>query len=92
MPDGKESYMSPLCFVQPNEKESIIIFGTGGETIPGNLYQAKLSDLLGNKLSKATIIASENEHGFIAPPVLADISGDGYYDIVAIPWKHRSCN
>jgi outer membrane protein assembly factor BamB len=84
MPDGKESYMSPLCFVQPGEQESTIIFGTGGETISGNLYQAKLSDLLQTKLSSATIIASENEHGFIAPPVLADISGDGYYDIVAI--------
>lgn len=84
MPDGKESYMSPLCFIQPGEKEHTIIFGTGGETISGNLYQAKLSDLLEKKLSNATIVASENEHGFIAPPVLADISGDGYYDIVAI--------
>jgi outer membrane protein assembly factor BamB len=84
MPDGKESYMSPLCFQQPGENEHNIIFGSGGETISGNLYQAKLSDLLKRKLSNATIIATENEHGFIAPPVLADISGDGYFDIIAI--------
>ncbi len=84
MPDGKESYMSPLCFVQPDQKEHLIIFGTGGETISGNLYQATLSDLMNKNLSNAKIIASENEHGFIAPPVLADINGDKYYDVVAI--------
>jgi outer membrane protein assembly factor BamB len=84
MPDGGESYMSPLCFAQPGEKEFIIVFGTGGETISGHLYAAKLSDLLETKLSKAKIIASEENHGFIAPPSLADISGDGYLDIIAI--------
>ena len=84
MPDGGESYMSPLCFVQPGEKEPLLIFGTGGETISGNLYVAKLSDLVHKKLSNAKIIASEKGHGFIAPAVLADITKDGHYDIVAI--------
>ena len=84
MPDGKESYMSPVCFAQPDSQDFTIIFGTGGETIAGNLYQARLSDLMSRKLSKAKIIASEKGHGFIAPPVLADISADGYIDIVAI--------
>lgn len=84
MPDGKESYMSPLCFSQPGTQDFTIIFGTGGETIGGNLYLAKLSDLMEKKLSRAKIIASEKGHGFIAPPVLADISQDGYFDVVAI--------
>ncbi len=84
MPDGKESYMSPLCYTQPDNQEPAIIFGTGGETISGNLYLARLSDLVNKKLSNARIIASEREHGFIAPPVLADITKDGYFDIVAI--------
>jgi outer membrane protein assembly factor BamB len=84
MPDGKESYMAPICFAQPGGKESIIIFGTGGETIDGHLYMARLSDLLEKKLCNAKIIASEEGHGFIAPPVLADISGDGYFDVIAI--------
>jgi len=84
MPDGKESYMSPLCFAQPGSQEFTLIFGTGGETIDGHLFMANLSDLMERKLANAKIIASEKGHGFIAPPVLADISRDGFFDIVAI--------
>ena len=84
MPDGRESYMSPLCFAQPGEREHLIIFGTGGETISGTLYQATLSDLMGRNLGNAMAIASEKGHGFIAPPVMADVNDDGYYDVVAI--------
>ncbi len=84
MPDGKEAYMPPLFFVSTESNEPQIIFGTGGETISGHLYLAKLSDLLERKLSNAKIIASEEGHGFIAPAVLADISEDGIPDIMAI--------
>lgn len=84
MPDGKESYMPPLCLAQPGSEDTAIIFGTGGETIAGNLYMARLSDLVKGKLANAKVIASEEGHGFIAPPSLADISQDGYLDIVAI--------
>jgi hypothetical protein len=84
MPDGKESYMSPLCFLQPNSKEPTIIFGSGGETISGSLYMGTLANLLNRRLSDCKVIASETGHGFIAPPSAADINGDGYYDIIAI--------
>ncbi len=84
MPDGRESYMSPVCFKQPNEPEWNILFGTGGETIDGNLYLAKLPDLMQRKLARAQVIASEKGHGFIAPPVVVDITDDGIQDIVAI--------
>ena len=84
MPDGGESYMSPLCFSQKESIDPVIIFGTGGETISGHLYRAKLSDLISGKLSNASVIASETGHGFIAPPTAADITRDGWIDIIAI--------
>lgn len=84
MPDGKESYMSPIGYQEPDSDQFILLFGTGGETISGNLYKSTLSDLMQKKIYRAKILASEKGHGFIAPPVLADISGDKYPDIVAI--------
>ena len=84
MPDGKESYMSPLYFKQPITNEEFIVFGSGGETVSGNLYLISLSNLMNDKLSQAEIIASEVGHGFIAPPSIADINKDGFYDVIAI--------
>lgn len=83
MPDGKESYMPPIYFKQPDGKEKIV-FGTGGETISGNLYLADLQDLKNTKLSNSQIIASETDHGFIAPTVAVDINADGFQDLIAI--------
>ncbi len=84
MPDGKESYMSPISYALASSPSPYIIFGTGGETVPGNLYLTTLNQLMQGTLEQATIIASETEHGFIAPPSLADINDDGMVDILAI--------
>ena len=84
MPDGKESYMSPVCFAQPGSDLMQIVFGSGGETISGSLYIVGLADLMANDISGAKVLVSETGHGFIASPVIADISGDGFYDIVTI--------
>lgn len=84
MPDGKESYMTPLCFQQPGSDELYIVYGTGGETIDGNLYISSVSQLMSKKLSQSTLIAAEKGHGFIAPALIADINKDDYFDIIAI--------
>lgn len=85
MPDGKESYLTPTYhdFDQDGTKE--ILFGTGGETITGALYLTDEKALLANDISKAKkLMEINNQHGFIAPPVVVDITADGIKDIVAL--------
>ena len=82
-PDGGESYTPPLYFVQPNGKE-YIVFGTGGETLDGSLYVTTLQDLRKGNIEQSRLLVSEKNHGYIAPPVAADINLDGFFDIVAI--------
>lgn len=83
MPDGKETYMSPVAFkLHEDDQDLTILFGTGGETIGGSLYRTTLSELMKGDLSGAKQLLSSEKSGFIAPPVLADINRNGYYDIV----------
>ena len=83
MPDGNETYMTPI-YVEQEDGSKVIVFGTGGETFSGNLYITRLEDLLNNDLSKSKVIASEKSHGFISPPVFVDVTDDNIFDIIAI--------
>jgi outer membrane protein assembly factor BamB len=82
VPDGKETYMSlVISKLSKEDKDFTIIFGTGGETIGGNLYRTTLADVMKQDISGATILYSSKNKGFIAPPVLCDLNLDGYLDI-----------
>ncbi|MCY7356830.1 MAG: hypothetical protein LH609_05060, partial [Rudanella sp.] len=81
MPDGKETYLSPVV-ADFGGGELWVIFGTGGETIGGGLYKVRLADVLRGDVSRAELLASSATKGFIAPPVLVDITADGVYDII----------
>ncbi|MEX1239274.1 MAG: PQQ-binding-like beta-propeller repeat protein, partial [Cyclobacteriaceae bacterium] len=83
MPDGKEIYMSIVVADFNGDGKLSLIYGTGGETLSGSLYKASLDDVMRNDLSRSTILEAGQEKGFVAPPVLADITGDGVHDIVA---------
>lgn len=83
MPDGKETYMSPIIHDFHKNNKPDIIIGTGGESLPGELFRIKYEDLLTEKLSDTISLAVGQEKGFIAPPVLADINADGVLDIIA---------
>ncbi|MDW3648585.1 MAG: FG-GAP-like repeat-containing protein [Bacteroidia bacterium] len=89
MPDGKESYMSPLLYQFEEEGDLKVIFGTGGETIGGSLYILSLDDLMKSDISGAMALYKEAEHGYIAPPVLADINNDGIKEIISISHNGR---
>jgi outer membrane protein assembly factor BamB len=84
MPDGKEIYMSvAIDFDSTSPLTSKFIFGTGGETISGNLYVADLQMLLNDNLDEAVKLAEGGAKGFIAPPVWVDLNLDGIRDVVS---------
>lgn len=84
MPDGKETYFSVVVSkLSKDDSEYTVIFGTGGETIGGNLYRTTLKDVMKQDISGATMLAHSEHKGFIAPPVLCDLNLDGCLDIVA---------
>lgn len=82
MPDGKEIYMSVTVSENAQKGDIEIIFGTGGETIGGNLYVDYLSSVLKGDLSGAKILHSSESKGYISPVARADFNNDGMLDIV----------
>lgn len=82
-PDGKEIYMSITVVEAPDGKDHEIFFGTGGETIGGNLYVTYLSDLMRGDLSGAKLLDSSRDKGYIGPASRVDLTGDGITDVVS---------
>lgn len=83
MPDSAETYMSPVVGALAAGEPQTVIFGTGGETLGGNLYRVPLAALMRQDLSSAQVLATSAEKGFIGPPVLVDLNQDGWRDVVA---------
>lgn len=83
MPDEHEIYMSAVVDMNlENPLASKIIYGTGGETTPGNLFVGTLDMVLKGNLGASQKLADGFEKGFIAPPAWVDINEDGIRDIV----------
>lgn len=96
MPDGKETYFSPLLLEDGDSLNPWIIFGSGGETVHGSLWKIPLASLMQNSLTSATPILSGMGKGLIAVPSLVDINLDGREDlivprhnaaVIALDWK-----
>ncbi len=84
-PDGKETYMSPIVYAPSPGDIPYILFGTGGETFPGALWRAPLTELQAGDLSNAQQLTTTRSYkGVIAPPSLADLNLDGITDIVTV--------
>jgi outer membrane protein assembly factor BamB len=81
MPDGAETYMTPL--VHNNGQEDVLLVGTGGETLPGSLWSLPLASFdAAPETAEWQLVLSGDGRGIMAPPVLADLNNDGILDIV----------
>lgn len=84
MPDGRETYCSPVVSDVAGNGTLHVVFGSGGETINGSLWMAELvNDVMSNDLSNAIELVHTPDFGFVAPPAIADLNMDGRFDIVA---------
>jgi len=88
MPDGKETYLSPVIF--DDGARLNVLFGTGGETIPGDFFITPLSDLLDHTIEEHQVLVSGLDKGFIAPPLLADMNHDDRLDIIVTAYDGKT--
>ncbi|HAA00845.1 MAG TPA: hypothetical protein DEP18_04850 [Flavobacteriales bacterium] len=83
VPDGAETYCSPVVANLKGDGVLYVVFGTGGETLPGSLWVAPLLDVFNEDLSSAVALATHPTLGFVAPPTVARFSSAAHMDIVA---------
>ncbi len=81
MPDNKEIYMSAVIVDLENDGQLEVIYGTGGETIGGNLWKCQLRDVMNEDLKHSSLLAYGENKGFIGPPVIADLNEDNILDV-----------
>jgi outer membrane protein assembly factor BamB len=90
MPDYKETYFSPAIYDFKKDGNPFILFGSGGETITGAFYAIRLTDLMNRSIDSAKVLASGRGQGFIATPVILDITKDDIADIVITSFSGRT--
>ncbi|MGB1931959.1 MAG: hypothetical protein ACPHL8_02795, partial [Flavobacteriales bacterium] len=89
VPDSNETYMSPLVVDINQDGNLHILFGTGGETIEGNLWLCDFEDLLNEDLSNAIPLLENTSLGLIAPPSISDLNNDNVLDVVCQTFEGR---
>jgi outer membrane protein assembly factor BamB len=82
MPDGKETYHSPLVIDFYQNGKLQILFGSGGETVGGSFFQVGLNEFMNSGLTQAQVLLTNSQEGYIAVASLADLNQNGTPDIV----------
>ncbi len=83
VPDGRETYLSAVVADLEGDGTLDVVYGTGGETFGGHLYRTTLTAIMAQDIQASIPLATGPDKGFIAPPVLVDLTGDDVLDIVA---------
>lgn len=88
VPDGRETYLSPLLWNRGDESQ--VVFGTGGETFPGSLWSVPLESVRGGTLDGVSaLVPSVESKGAIPPPSFSDMDRDGLLDLITAPFDGR---
>lgn len=67
VPDSAEIYCSPIVSDLQNNGQLWVLYGTGGETLPGNFYACPLSSLAQGDISNSLVLASDNTFRVCCP-------------------------
>lgn len=81
-PDSAEIYSSPVIIESTAGQSPNIVFGTGGEQHGGGMYVTNFSDLISGNINNSILLTNHPSKGFIAPASIADVSNDGFLDII----------
>ncbi|MEJ6598632.1 MAG: PQQ-binding-like beta-propeller repeat protein [Crocinitomicaceae bacterium] len=80
MPEERESYYAPHTYLK--KKKEMVVFGTGGETINGSLWEVPLKKLMKNNIRKSKVIMKDSVKGFILNSIITDLNGDSKLDFI----------
>ena len=88
VPAAAETYLSPTLWVR--QGVAYVVYGTGGETLPGSLFMVPMQSVLAGTLDdQVELVAPIGNYGFIAPPAYADLDDDGALDMIVSPYDGR---
>jgi len=85
MPDGKETYMSPVAYPIPDTKEYKVIIGPAVKQSVAISTSLPFQNILRGDISNAKILDSCRDKGYIGPPVWIDITDDGTPELLPMP-------
>ena len=92
LPDGRETYMSPLLYTPHPDMATEVLYGTGGETWDGSLWSTSIDAIMAGDISESVQIVAPTPNvkkGFMTPPAIADLTLDGIQDIVVSSFDGR---
>jgi PQQ-like domain len=86
-PNQAETYTSPAVkAIGLHHRNFLVVVGSGGETLPGSLHFLLYNTVLKHFFHFAEIPSSCETGGFVASPVLGDVTGDHFAipEVVAV--------